>query len=653
MEQSIFSAEYLSSTNFQVLYRIISFQYSGPDTRILIRDSGEGRIVADQFLKNGENFLFFGSAADELVFLNFPHIELKNLLTVDLFRERALDWETIAEIRVKDAISASYDQVISRYDPATILTRSEWDEFVQLMQSAQNSVTSSSTRDDSNLWQAVNLIIGARWEFAVLFGYGFADGPHLRTNSIDTIDISKILSTIPKQVMAYRVKELGRGDMSSNIALCYPWLAGPLVPPSALMYSTATVRLKEENQFEASTVISWNQANGLNILGTEFEEEIGSSRNIGSLPISNFFENRSRKTTDSISENTLLRILDVPFHDVLLRVRARSVDGWDRVSVFSHWSMPTPLRLEHTPTPPALVSAVHRDGVTKIRRQLANSGSPVWKPDVVVDKSRGKIFIYRKTGDPKSVSGRATSPIQVNGSLYKTNVNVPNHIDFKNGFIIAGNITMKIDDVIGSDFFFNGADSGASFFRLFSEGPVILLQDPGDISLWTKVSEFSALDLPAELIFNDPVVLPPYTTTILSYHARISYLDRLSPPSNIAQAISLARNLNSPPPFTASSLGIDFYMRTLVQIQFTNPVVDGSYSIWWADGIFDEEQFSLQAVPGTYLRQTVHRQLYLYDILSLPIPRHRERIVTLGIQQQNEYGLKSPFVIGRLILRPI
>jgi hypothetical protein len=91
-------------------------------------------------------------------------------------------------------------------------------------------------------------------------------------------------------------------------------------------------------------------------------------------------------------------------------------------------------------------------------------------------------------------------------------------------------------------------------------------------------------------------------------------------------------------------------MRTMVKIIFTDHVSEGLFSVWWADGAFEIDQFGSQAVPGEYRAQQVQNQQFLYDVLSLPIPNNANRVVTIGVQRVNTGGGQSNFLSVQITL---
>jgi hypothetical protein len=627
----------------------VSFQYMGPAARMLVMDRENDRLVADRMVSNGDAVYLESPAMDEFIFLAFA-ASLNNFRTLDLFKNRGLTWETIAEIRVAATGDFPYDEVAVRYDMPPTLSPDEWKELVELAKLAQESKPSTLVEGDPTPWESFFMALGIRWELALLYGHGFFDGPRTNLSPLDEIDESKLLPNVPPQAMAYRVRDRDKRVPNSNIVVCPPWLAAPLLQPSLPQFVDPEVGLTDEGKFEATLGMRW-QLFDARAIGVEVEEEIGPSPSLGTQAQTNAFENRSRRPEVPPLHGETARVFDVPFHDVRLKARARATDGWDRVSVFSAWTPPTPLNLIHEPPPPPLASVRYNGGSVRIVRQVGDPDLPDWQPDRVTEQAAGKVSIYRQSVQPRVENVTAGAPVHAEGRLYKTVIpGVVGGSDFSQGYLIAGRVKASVADISGSEFFFEAPDEGGGSVTLFDAGPAKLQQNPLDESLWVKVAEFPAVGLPEELVFSDPVAGPTGKADVLSYTARISYLGRLGPASNVAQAVRIPATPAVPPPFTVEILGIDFYDRTMVKIRMTNPVSSGKYSVWWADGSLTSSQFNSQAVPGEYGVQTAENGLFLYDVFSLPVPKNVNRTVTIGVQQVNEAEGQSNFSTVQMVL---
>lgn len=629
----------------------VSFTYHGSATRLLIKDSEDDQLVAERMLSDGDTFYLEASSMDEFIFLTFS-ADLQDFRTLDLMKDRGLDWETIAEIRVRETWNSTYEEVQMRYDHPPSITLDEFEEIKALADLAIRSTPEMIMPDRPSPWQIIDTVLGVRWEFALLFGYAFFDGPRSDASPIDTV--AGLLESVPTYPVAYRVRDKSDRVGKSNVVVCPPVLAKPLSTPSVPQYIDPTVRLTDKGTFDATLVLRWQQFDA-RAIGVEVEEEIGASPSISSMAKSHTFFNRSHRPEDPPFQGSVDRSFDVPFYDVNLRARIRAQDSWDRVSTFSSWTGFTPLLLYHEPWPPSLASARFDDmGRVHVLRQ-GNPGVDDWQPDVVVKHASGRVNLYRsrpgKNARVEKVNVR--TPINIEGRVYKTNlISVPvNSADFEGGYLVAGQLKTRITKIVGSDLFFEipGDDDSITVFK---EDVGTLQQNPKHESLWLKVKEFPVNDLPIELLFDDPIKGPSGKGDVVSCYTRLSYLGRLGPSSNIVHAIKLPHVPEVPPPFSVELLGIDFYNRTMIKIRFTETVTGGMYSVWWADDALTSNQFPVAGVPGLYGGQNAYQNRILYDVLSLPIPRLKSRTVTIGVQEVNEGRGQSNFQTVQVTLKP-
>jgi hypothetical protein len=354
---------------------------------------------------------------------------------------------------------------------------------------------------------------------------------------------------------------------------------------------------------------------------------------------------RTRLVEDVPPQVSLQRAFDVDFPDVTLRARARAIDGWDRASAFSAWCPPTPLALVHEPQAPPLAFATYADGTARITRAV--QGVPDWQPDKLVSKVGGELRIYRQSAAARSVDGSFALPLPITDGLYRVVVSgVANLADFVGGtFSIAG-LTESIRAVAGTEVHFR-ADNVA-----FMPGQARLVQDLKHPTLWKQVAAFPLANLPVELAFGDP--LPAAAgSAVESYCARLAYYGRLGPASNIVRAVRIALTPIVPPPFTVDFLGVDYFHRTMLRIEFTSPVSSGRFTVWWAPGVVSAEQLARDGASGHYVAQEAQMGALLYDVIPLPVPRHIGRIVTIGVQRVAEGGLQSDFTTVAVTIPPL
>jgi len=620
-----------------------------------------GEIIADQKVADGQVVSLQASDINAIKVFTYS-ATLHNFMALDLFRDRGLHWEEIAHIQVADTTSLALREAGRRYDLTPTLSEQEWTELVDAAITAQASdpVSDGTNAAEPTAWEAFQMMMAVRWEHAVLFGHGFFDGPHQESEreGIDDIKREAILREIPSFAVAYRVREKADRLKPSNIAVCPPWLAAPLVAPGQPVYENPKVRLTVDTdtgkpKFVATYSLQWAQPDPL-ALGAEIEEEISASptRSVASAPVVLSYICRTRQPDDPPGIGLQVRSQDVAFHDVQLRCRARAVDGWDRTSSYTAFTSWTSLELCHDPAPPNIASAIWSSGAASLTRQVGDPTFPDWAPDLVVQHDAGaRIFVYRRkagtSGHPNEASVTVKAPVLVSNNLYRATVSGPSSLAlFEGGYIVAAPFKAMIRNVTGSDIFF---EIGQGDSTVFGNGPAELQQNPLHLDLWDKVAEFNVQGLPSMLTFADPVAGPGETADVLSYHTRVAYLGTLiGPPSNTVQALRMPATPDRPPAFSVDLLGVDFYNRTLVKIRFTNPVSDGKYTVWWANG--NPGDFAAKAVPGIMRAQMPYDSRYLFDALAIPLPQKMSRTITVGVQRVTDGEGQSDFETVKMTL---
>lgn len=347
------------------------------------------------------------------------------------------------------------------------------------------------------------------------------------------------------------------------------------------------------------------------------------------------------------------RVFEVPFHDVTVSCRAWAVDAWDRMSLPSAPTGPTPLSLVHDPPPPPLDWARYAAGTTTLRRKLGDPDLPDWTPDRVVRNAVGaRVAIHRKDNAkaPRVAHVTVSTPRPVGEREYGTTVTGGAPLaDFDGGFLIVPPFKTVITGVSGSEVRFQVQDQGGGAATVFEAGPGTLQQDPMAPGLWLRVADFPVAGLPEKLEFAEGLPLPVETADVLSYHARLEFLGRVGPPGNVVQAWRIPETPPVPPPFTVTRLGIDFYNRTLIRVTLTAPRA-GKFTVWWARGTPSAVDFASKAAPGEHGAQEAEGGLYLFDLLPLPIPQTVNATVTIGVQPVNEGGGQGGFQIGTMVL---
>ena len=330
--------------------------------------------------------------------------------------------------------------------------------------------------------------------------------------------------------MAYRVQDAaGRADRSNLGALSARARAaaesrprrlftsipkcgctGPKVSASLFLSGAVTLKgamrhFSPVTQFDGDygvrLTMRWQQPDP-RAIGVEIDEIVSASAIIGSAARRRQFLNRTRRLEDIPPQVSLARSFDVDFPDVTLQARARAIDAWDRVSAFSAWTPATPLALRHEPEAPPLAFAAHDGGTARITRAVGVPGVPDWQPDAFVSKVSGEVFIYRQTTVARTVDATLGMPLPITDGLYRVTVSgVTNLGDFVGSSFTVGGFTENIRAVVGAEIHFR-ADKTS-----FAPGTGRLVQDNKYPALWTQVAAFPIANLPAELVFSDP--LPP------------------------------------------------------------------------------------------------------------------------------------------------
>jgi hypothetical protein len=642
----------------------IRFDYRGSPARIVIRDAASDIVAYDRLVANGDS-VYAEAALLDTVEVYATWAMISNLHVLDLFKSHGLVFERIAELQVAAAYAEPLATVAARYDQPVTIGDTEWSELVEAVDAANASSPGGEEPGTPTSWQSVQIVLGLRWEFALLGGFAFFDGPRTVASALDTL--GNILEAVPGTFMVYRVRDVDGPAGRSNLVVCAPWPAAALVAPGAPWYVDPEVRLREarsvppgigalashaslknytpllafDGDYNVRTTLRWQQ-NDPRALGVEIEEVVSASPAIGSPARTTSFMSRSRRIDDPPLQGSVARNFDVAFIDVTLRSRARAVDAWDRTSAASPWSPVTPLVLHHEPMAPPLQSGSHAGGVTRLQRAVGELGMPDWQPDPIVEQASGQVFVYRRTTSPRTANGMASGPWPVSPGRYRVSITgVPNLGDFVGGTLSVGAFSDTIVAATSSTVDVTVPDNGAPV-TLFSAGRAHLSQNPLTLALWSHVATFAAVGLPTDLVFSEPLP-PPSGLVVESYSARVAFLGRLGPLGTVAAIIRTPPVPVVPPPFTVDVLGIDFYRRTMIKLRFTTPPEAGRYTVWWADGNVSSGEFPRRGAAGIYGAQQPADGDVLYDVLPLPIPAHVDRTVTIGVQRVLDGGVQGDF----------
>jgi len=655
-------ADAFTLIRLQAPAQAVRFVYHGPDSLMRIKDLTNQRLLLERPVTNGE-FVFFASGCiEEVVFLGPISVHVEAFSFLDLFANRPGQWDLIAEIDVRAPLeqAASLAQVSGRVGAKLLIGDPEWKQLFEQVQKAKAStpltdqpwrvnmraINPAAKEGEPSAWQDLEMVLGLRWQFACLLGFGFHDGPRRNFCQFDDVRKHLLLKQPPAGPVAYRVScDDGRVG-PSNLVICPPYLAGKLAVPGEPAYINPEVRLAGDGSMEATLGMDWIQ-HDFNALCVEIEETVGASQARGSAAQTNRFECRQADPTAALLAGNMERRFSVAWHDVSLQARARALDGWDRVSAFSSLSAPVNLELVHAPYPPNLLSAKYVQGLTSLELD------PAWSPDPLVEAANGKVFIYRR--DPNKLIKTATitlkEPLPA-GSYYQASYSAPagfNPQAFENGTIVIGQTRLELLEITASKVSFQLPLDSAGTVSVYKPGQATIHQDQKDASLWVKLHELPAANLPAFVQVNEPLAFPTGKADVLQYSARLSYLGRLGPFGNLASDFRVPKAPNPPPPFTVELQGVDFYSRTLVKITLTKAAKSSElFRVWWATGDYSAPNagFADEAVAGLYDSQAALNGKILFDLLPLPIHPESHALlttITIGVQQVNASGGQSKF----------
>lgn len=650
----------------------VAFVYDGPSAHIVIEDAVAGEAIFDRVVGDGE-IVHAEGLGISLIRVIGTSGQLTGLLSLDLFRDRDLKFRKIAEIAVNGSYDVDLSAVGSRYPAAPTMTDDEWTELRDAAEQARASTPSATTAGQPTAWQMFSLLLGLRWEYAVLGGFAYVDGPHDDQSRLDR-RFEDNLKESGSSWMAYRVIDPDGRAGRSNIAICPPGSVPSLAKPSAPWFTGAEVRLREQvspaqrldsvpvsltgfkplaitqDLYEASTTMRWTQGIACAI-GVEVEEEIGASAITGAGLRKSRFMNRTRRADIAALQGSLARKFDVAFPDVSLRARLRAMDGWDRYSAYSSWSPQTPLTLVHAPAPPSLDIASYDNGMVHLNRTVAVLGIHDWQPDDLVRRTHGRVNVYRRVVSPRSETMTVGFPMPVGAGRYRATIeDVASLSDFIGGILSVGAFSETIVAAGANTVDFKVPDNGDAQ-ELFSPGAGRLMQDPSSPALFAEVASYPVENLPEVLAFSDP--LPDSECVQFDqYTTRLAYFGRIGPVGNLVTSVREPVVPVTPPPFDVEVLGIDFYRRVMIALRFTSPPGAGQFTIWWARGRVPDADFVSRGSIGAYVAQQPTNGLMLFDVLPFDLAKNRPTTVTIGVQRVNDGPAQSALTTLTLDLPP-
>ncbi|HEU0142342.1 MAG TPA: hypothetical protein VFQ79_21655 [Bryobacteraceae bacterium] len=641
----------------------VRFTYAGPDAFFRAWESpGFGRtLVAERSVSNGEVVLLEASLIQELEFFTGA-VQLQNVSILNLFADHAagLNFESVARVSPRATMGMPLATAYQRYGGTATIDEENWAEFQEvLIPQAVASAPDSAFPLWSTPWQQVQLLLGARWEYAVVYGFGFLDGPDAGPGtSADQIG-ENLLQEMGSTGHVYRAFALfadGTAE-TSNLIVIPAFPAMPLPVPTNLGYANPEVRLYGEQTYTVTSSLQWH-ATSRRVIGVDIEEEVGPSPILDSATEVIAFTYRSSDPSAVFPAGTMARRFDVPFYDIPLRFRARSVDGWDRVSAFSPWSLPVVPAFIHNPQAPPLQDARFDGAQIALRAQTEHLSFTEWLPDHAVMHTPGsRLQVLRRVSPPENATVTLAEPsvyqdaLNQQARLYSVPVPpIPDPGRFLGGYLTSGRFRAEILRHENGRYIFEPVSGSTYGTPMFEGGQATLQQSPNHPDLFTPVADFPVADLPHVLEFPDALAPAGEIVRIEEYGARVRFGAIRGAIGNVVQALVIPGIPEAPPPFSVEFLGVDFYDRTLVRAAFLQEITTGKYSLFWAEGNHDEESFDKAAVAGDYGAQRPQDDHHIYELFSLPVPRNQEAPVTFGAQRETDGAYKSGFTLVHTVV---
>jgi hypothetical protein len=606
----------------------VRFVYKGTPAIVQVFD-GE-RCIATKAVLDGQSIVLHAAAMD-LLTITAPLCELQMLATLDLYAPPQLPFTVIAELDVAATGTASYGDASTRYPAVPTLDGTRWEELQTLWQAAWDEIPGAAGSEGApNAWQELQIVLGTRWEHAVMCGLGFVDGPD---NGQPALDHWADLLPTPHGV-AYRVRDAA-GKLDPSNIVCVPnGLAPDLQVVPAPSIEQGAVRLGSSGAIRASWDLAWTSPDP-EIVGVQVEETMV----VGGTTTKELYDGRGRRVIDPPGTGFVHREEQVASHSVSVAARVRPEDGFDRVGAWGLETPLTPLPIHHHPQPPPLRSATN-DGATALLDQSPPAG---WAPDDLVAAAGGTVRVQRRIADRARFTAPVTQAIPASDVL-AVKLAGPAPVDtapFVGGQITIGALKGTVSSL---------AWPAAIVAVPHGDGPVAavpagavaeLVQSPTHPALFMQVHEQPAAGLPATIVFADPLP-PPVAAELIEYRAQVAFAGLMGPLGAPVQAFRLPATPQVPPPFTVTTLGVDFYHRALIQLELTAPS-DDLLEVWWADGAVPAAEFGHRAVPGDAGVRPAEGGRILFDTLSLPIPKKIDRTVTFGLQAVNAADGRGDF----------
>jgi len=658
--------------------QVLTFVYRGASTTCRLRDS-RGRTVADLQVEDGQRVYYEAAEITDAMFLSVgdSSVRLSESFSLNLRgdQEHDLAFEQIAEIDADYVLDSASTLPRERLDGFSSLTPSDWYQLNLLAREASAEVTTSPAHPNNFLSarQALAATIAARWEYAVLTGFGFYDGPRRRATTIDRIR-DTVLKAPPNQALVYRVRETGSRSNKlsvanarvSNLFVLDPGTAPALRPPENVAYSPGTIVVSADPDrldgsglpaaiYSARTVLSWEHTADPPALGIEVSERVSKSQLSGRPGYADeirLYAN-GRSVTHKIGK--VRRAIEVPFADITIKGMVRSIDGWDRVSTDVPISAAS-FELDFRPNGPQLSSCTITEVANPKEVNLERDASATpWKPHELLKALGGELHVYARIMPPAEQVVTVAMPVRTAPDTLQATVSGIDSATlakFTNGVFVSGDFRADIVAIAGLVVTleaFEDVDPDLGSEVLFPPGEATLAQLDTDPALWRFVSKVTdALSaLPFRLTVVDTSLTAPSRVEKAEYAWRVVYkgLDGASKAGPLGNVVTAMRYPDRPPvspPFTVSSAGKDYAGRIGLIVTLTaDASTSDSFTMSWAPGPITDyaaaNAFAAVAMSGLLGSQGALEKRVLFDLIDVGRFTAGDPI-TVGVRNVNSSG---------------
>ncbi|MBA4141847.1 MAG: hypothetical protein H0X43_02335 [Nitrosospira sp.] len=642
----------------------IRFIYQGPENRARIFSSA-GEVLMIRTLMPGQIVLVEGTEIAELEFL-IGGATLLQTSILDLFagHDAGVNFEQIAVLNPRATATMDLVTVEARLSGPSEIDPEQWAAFqAEIAAAAIASLPDVTEPAFAGIerWAQFSALLAVRWRYSLLYGFGFLDGPEAGPGTAaDNIASDLLLQEMPTRPVIYRVRcRFEDGSLQiSNPIVVPPMPASPLAPPQDLAYEGPRVRLFEGDEYLSEAQLTLG-ANDRRVRGVETEEEFGPSPILATAAIPKTYLFQSWEPTDSNQRMRINRVATLPFYDLPVSCRARSLDIWDRTSA---WSMQTPPVLpvfEHSPLPPTLLDARLKDGLVTVFPNSPGNSFAGWEPDHAAANTPGTVLeVMQRISEPAIVEislGQSEFVSSVQGDRFELFrapflASLANPERFEGGYLIAAGMRATIREIDASSVAFSPIPDGADTTAMPGAGTARLQQAPNHPDLFAPVTSFDVNGVPDQIVLAPGAPDPVGAAKTIYYALRVDMGIVTGGLGNMVGVIRHPDRPSTPPPFSVEVLGVDFYNRTMIRIRFAEEANDGPFVVTWADGIIDAAAYHDAAIEGDYGPQMALHGLELFESLSLPVQTTLERTVTFGVQAKTEGGYVSGYVLLSVVL---